>query len=91
MPCVDHQTQQKRLRRVEHGGQQRDGHVLHTAAEGKGADEAAPQEIVALGGHEHAVGQPHRQIPGHDGYGVGKRGAHGGGQLGLFQSITSRK
>ena len=80
MPGVDHQAEEKGAEGVEGRGQQGDGHILHAAAEGEGADKARPQKIVALGGHQQAVGQTDRQIAGEDGHRVGERRLQRGGE-----------
>ena len=89
MPCVDHQAQHKGLQGIKSRGQQRDRHILHTAAEGKGTDKAGPQEAVTLGGHQHAVGHAYGQIAGHNGDGMGKRRLHRRGKAPVLHGITS--
>ena len=86
MPGVDHQAQHKGLQGIKSRCQQRDRHILHTAAEGKGTDKARPQEAVTLGGHQYAVGHAYGQIAGHNGDGVGKRRLH---KAPVLHGITS--
>ncbi len=47
------------------------------------------RKVVALGGHEHAVGHAYGQIAGHNGDGIGERRLYRRGKAPVLHGITS--
>ena len=52
VPGVHHNGQQEGLQGVKGRDQQRDSHILHTAAKADGAHQRGPQRPVTVGGHQ---------------------------------------